>query len=444
MRDLDAELAFHRRMSAEHGNSIGLGNASVIKEQAYDIWRFNAVENIWRDLIYAVRGLRASPGLVISALLSLGLGIGANTAIFQLLDAVRMKTLPVLNPQELVEVQIAGGNGGMGINTGEYPELTQPIWEELRTRSNAFSGIFAWAADRMNVGEGSRLKNVRAIFVSGDFFRVLGVRPWRGRLISPGDDGPCPANVAVVSDSFWQNAMGGGPLGRTWISRTSDVVGVTPPNFFGLSVGDPFDIVLPLCRPDRMQRDLFNIAVMGRLRPGWTVQQASEELQSLSRGIFEATAPEDSSPRAIEAFKKFKLTAVSAAHGVSVLREEYNSSLWLLLAITGLVLLIACANLANLLLARASTRDREFAVRLALGASARRLLQQLLIEGGLVAAAGAAFGIVLAPFLTRILIWSLSSEGNAVDLPVGPDWPPLPAATQPITSSDATWSESRR
>jgi hypothetical protein len=204
-RDLDIELAFHREMSEQHQNPVGLGNTSVVKEQAFDLWRFNFIENLLRDLLYAVRGLASSPTLVISALLSLGLAIGANTAIFQLLDSVRLRTLPVQDPQQLAEVQIAGGHRGMGMNPGEYPELTRPIWQELHSHQQAFSGMFAWAADRMNVGEGSQLRNVRAIWVSGDFFRVLGVQPWRGRLISPEDEGHCPETVAVVSYSFWQN-----------------------------------------------------------------------------------------------------------------------------------------------------------------------------------------------------------------------------------------------
>ena len=128
-RDLERELAFHADMSRQNQNPITLGNLSVIKELAFDLWRFNLLENLWRDLIYACRGLRRSPALVTSALLSLGLGIGANTAIFQLLDAVRLRSLPVQKPQELAGVRIVGGHGGMGVNPGEYPELTRPIWD---------------------------------------------------------------------------------------------------------------------------------------------------------------------------------------------------------------------------------------------------------------------------------------------------------------------------
>ncbi len=424
--DLEAELAFHREMSGSDQDRIRLGNTTVIKEEALDLWRFNFIENLWRDLIYAARGLRRSPALLTCALLSLGLGIGANTAIFQLVDAVRLRSLPVQKPQELAAVRIVGGNGGMGVNPGQYPELTRPIWQEIQNRQQAFSGVFAWAADRVNVGQGGGLRSVKAIWVSGNFFRVLGVRPWRGRLISRDDEGACPESTAVVSYAYWQGAMGGEQIGNgdtLLVDGTrKQVIGVTPPDFFGLSVGDRFDIALPLCRPKELHRDVFDIAVMGRLRPGLSLKQVSAQLQALSPGIFETTAPAERSAKSIETYKRFRLAAFPASAGVSLLRQQYDSSLWLLLAITGLVLLIACANLANLLLARASTRDREIAVRLALGASRNRLLGQLFAEGALLAGIGAVLGIGLAQVLSRLLVWALSTEGNAVSLPLSTDW----------------------
>ena len=136
------------------------------------LWRFNLIEDLWRDLIYAGRGLRRSPALVLSALLSLGLGIGANTAIFQLINAVKLRSLPVQRPNELAEVRIAGGHGGMGMNQGQYPELTRPVWQEIRTQQQAFSGVFAWTADGANVGPASDLHRVKAIWVTGDFFHA--------------------------------------------------------------------------------------------------------------------------------------------------------------------------------------------------------------------------------------------------------------------------------
>jgi predicted permease len=424
--DLETELSFHREMSRQSQNDIPLGNTAVIKENALDLWRFSVIENLWRDVIYAVRGLRRSPALLICALLSLGLGIGANTAIFQLLDALRLRLLPVQKPDELAAVRIMGGNRGMGINPGEYPELTRPIWQEIQSRQEGFSGMFAWTANQVNIGEGSELRRVKAMWVSEDYFHVLGVRPWRGRPILPEDVGACPGLTAVVSYFYWQSALGSNPIDGSMTLLVDGVrkhiIGVTPPDFAGLSVGDRFDIVLPLCRQKELSRNVYDIAVMGRLRPGWTLNRASEQLQALSPAIFEATVPSESSAQSIQTYKRFRLAAYPAAAGVSLLRQQYDSSLWLLLAITALVLLIACANLANLLLARASTRDREMAVRLALGASRNRLFRQLLVEGALLAATGAIVGISLAQIFSRLLVWALSTEGNSVVLPLTTDW----------------------
>ena len=385
------------------------------------------MSNLLQDLRFGMRALAKNPGFSAVAVLSLTLGIGANTAIFQLLDAVRLRSLPIQNPQELAEIRIVGGNGGMGVNPGKYPELTRPIWQELRDHHEPFSGVFAWAADGVNVGQGSEIRWRRANWVSGEFFRVLGISPWRGRVLLPEDEGGCPASRAVVSYSYWQSEMGGREVdaGTNLIidGELVQVVGVTPPQFYGLAVGDSFDIALPFCQPkEELRRDVFDVAVMGRLRPGWNLRRASAWLATVSPGIFAATAPTGRAPSSIEAYKRFRLAAYAASGGVSQLRTQYNSSLYLLLGITALVLLIACANLANLLLARASTREREMAVRLALGASRTRLLRQLLVESGLLAGSGAALGILLADWLSRILVWSLSTDSDSVYLPLATDW----------------------
>ena len=385
------------------------------------------LESVGQDLRRGARLLRLNPGFAAVAIVSLALGIGANTAIFQLIDAVRLRSLPIPNPQELADVRIVGGNGGMGINSGNYPQLTRPIWQELRERHEPFSGVFAWGAGGVNVGQGSERRWSRGIWVSGEFFRVLGVRPWRGRLLLPEDEGACPASRAVVSYSYWQGQMGRRDIdaGATLLvdGELTEVIGVTPPEFFGLAVGDNFDVAIPFCQPkEPLRRDVFDIAVMGRLRRGWTLERASAELQAASPGIFEATALSGRSAYEIETYKRFRLAAYPASAGVSWLRTQYESSLSLLLGITGLVLLIACTNLANLMLARASTRERERAVRLALGASRGRLLRQMLAESVLLAAIGAALGVALARVLSRLLVWSLSTESNSVYLPVATDW----------------------
>jgi len=439
-RDLDEEMRLHLELREKEQREAGLqpeeahyaarrqfGNATLLKEVSREMWGWNSLEQLIQDLRYGARQLRLSPGFTTVAILSLALGIGANTAIFQLLDAVRLRSLPIPNPQELADVRIVGGNGGMGVNNGTYPQLTRPIWQVLREHHEPFSGVFAWGDGGVNIGQGSETRWRHAIWVSGEFFRVLDVSPWRGRMILPEDEGRCPASRAVVSYSYWQGEMGGRELGAGSTLLIDgdlvEIVGVTPPQFFGLAVGDNFDIAIPFCQPkEPLRRDVFDIAVMGRLRPGWTVKRASAELEAASPGILEATALTGRSARAIETYKHFRLAAYPASTGVSQLRDQSEASLWLLLAITGLVLLIACTNLANLMLARASTREREMAVRLALGASRRRLLRQLLAESVLLAAIGAALGVGLAGALSRVLVWSVSTEGNTVYLPLATDW----------------------
>jgi len=297
----------------------------------------------------------------------------------------------------------------------------------IHDKQQAFSDVFAWSANQRYVGRGSEMRNFRGLWVTGDFFRVLGVRPWRGRLLMPEDAGACPVTHAVVSYSYWQSHLAGrepGPDTKLIVNNDLvEIVGVTPPEFFGMSVGDNFDIALPFCQQkEDLRRDVFEVSVMGHLKPGWTLARASAEMQTLSPGIFEATVPPGRDPRWTQTYKRFRLAAYPAAQGVSWLRESYDSSLWLLLGITGLVLLIACANLANLMLARASTRERELAVRLALGASRARLVMQLLAESALLAAAGTALGIALAHSLSGVLVWAISTEGSSVNLNTALDW----------------------
>jgi len=332
---------------------------------------------------------------------SLTLGIGANTAIFQLLDAVRLRSLPVPAPSELAEVRIAGGNHDLGV-ISSYGALTRTIWQQIHERRlQSFSGMFAWSIGIVSTGSGAEMRPVRSLRVSGDFFPVMGIRPWRGRLLIPRDETGCPSTAAVVSYSWWQSDLGGHDPGSGIALVVNDelqqVIGVTPPDFFGPVVGDRFDVIQPFCQPkEPLRRDDFDITVMGRLRSGVTLPQASAELSALSGGIFASTLPPGYGSRVVDEYKRFRLAAYSAANGVSDLREEYDTSLRLLLGITGLVLLLACGNIANLMLARAGVRQRETAVRLALGASRSRILRQMLAESFCLATLGAVFGIALA------------------------------------------------
>ena len=385
------------------------------------------------DFRYAIRGLLRSPGFTLVAVLTLALGIGANTAIFQLIDAVALRPLPIPNPQELVEVRIVGTNRGFGLNAGRYSQLTRPVWQELRNQQQALDGTFAWGTDDLRVGERSDLRPANGIFVSGEYFSTLGVQSHRGRLIGAADELPCPARAAVVSYDYWQRQMGAAELGPSTRLRINmdlyDVVGVTPPGFFGVAVGESFDIAQPMCQPNELRREVFDIAVMGRLRPGWTIERASAHFDALSAGIFDAMAPAAYGPQATAQFKSFRLAAYSVATGVSSLRTRYEDALHFLFAITALILLIACANLANLLLARASSRDREVAVRVAIGASRMALIRQFAAESLVLAAAGAVVALFLARGLGHILLYALTTQGGAPALILTTDWRALGFAT---------------
>jgi predicted permease len=381
----------------------------------------------FQTLRYALRQLQLNPTFALVMIASLALGIGANTAIFQLLDAVRLRNLPIHDPKELAEIKIVGGYRGFGVTNSQYAQLTRPIWKEIKQHHEPFSGVFAWSTQGQNIGKGSESRPVQALEVSGEFFPVLGISPWRGRLFVPEDEqSSCTISQVVVSYPYWQSQMGGRELsGNDTLlieGRLAHVIGITPPGFFGLAVGQSFDIAFPFCHEKEGHREMFDVTIMGRLRPGWTAERASAQLGALSSGIFEATAPTGYGAQTIQRFKQFRLGVYPASAGVSDLRTDYDTSLWLLLIITGLVLLIACANLANLMLARVSAREREFAVRLALGASRIHLLGQSLAESGLLAVIGTTLGIGLAQAFSRVLVWALSTRNNMVILSTQTNW----------------------
>jgi putative ABC transport system permease protein len=393
------------------------------------------MKTLLQDLRYGFRMLRKSPGFTAVAVLTLALGVGANTAIFQLIDAVRLRTLPVRDPQQLVGVKLADTTGARGSWESDYPILTNAIWEQVRDRQEAFSGVFAWGPDTLNLSRGGEARFARAMWVSGAFFDTLGVQPQTGRVLTPDDDRKgCGTAVAVLSHAFWRREFGGdaGVVGKSVVleGRPFEVVGVTPESFYGMEVGRSFDVALPLCAEPLLggENSSLNsgttwwLTVMGRLKPGWTEERAAAQLSSVSPGVFEASLPANYPPDSVSDYKKLKLSTFAAAAGVSQLRDTYESPLWLLLAIAGTVLLIACANLANLMLARATTREREIATRLALGASRRRVVRQLLTESMLLAVCGAALGALLAQYLSEVLVSLLSTQGNRLFVNLQMDW----------------------
>jgi len=445
--ELDEELRFHleRHVEAQVSRGvtpeearrravIAIGGLDQQKDACRDTRGVTLIDHAVSDIRYAARMLRANPGFTLVAILSLALGIGANTAIFQLIEAVRLRSLPVPRAEELTEVRIAGGNGGWGVSEDGNSQLTFPIWEQIRDQQRAFSGVFAWGTTPFLVGSGPDARLVAGLWMSGEAFTTLGVTPAVGRLFGPADDQRGCSPTVVLSYAFWRARFGGDPsmIGRTLtiLNRPLLIVGVTAPEFFGLEVGKRFDVALPTCAAATFgsptdRRDYFWLSAMGRLRAGWTVSSAAEHLDALSRGIFEATVPVDRQPSSIERYRRFRLTALPASNGVSSLRTTYAGALWLLLGMTGLVLLIACTNLMNLLLARAGAREHEIGVRLAIGASRARVVSQLLTESIALAVCGAGLGVVLASPLSRGLVALLATTNSPLDLELRAGWPVL-------------------
>jgi predicted permease len=342
----------------------------------------------------------------------------------------------VRDPQELASIHFAEGSSKSGNWSSRSAEFTYAQWEEIGRQQQAFSGLAAWSATRFNLAPAGEARYAEGLYVSGDFFRVLGVNALLGRTFTASDDTPACANPgAVLSYAFWQREFGGDEavLGRpVWLDgHTLPVIGVTPPAFFGVEVGHRYDVAIPLCADAALAidgkgripvRSDWWLSVLGRLKPGWTLERADAHIRALSAGIMQASLPPSFRPDTAKDYLKGKLAASAGGTGVSDLRRGYEQPLWLLMAITGLVLLIACANLANLLLARANVREREIAVRLAMGASRGRLVRQLLSESLLLAVFGAGLGVAIAQALSRGLLSFLSTPGNPVFVGLALDW----------------------
>jgi putative ABC transport system permease protein len=444
-RELEAYLAIEtddniaRGMTPEAARRAArrkLGNPTRIREEIYTMNSLGFIETLWHDLRYGARLLRRNPTFAIVAILTLALGTGANTAIFELVNAVTLRMLPVERPDELVEVRIVKALGG---RTGEFtsnrPNLSNPLWERIRAEQRVFSAMLAWGSTRWNLAAGGEVRGAQGLYVSGDFFSTLGVHALVGRVLTPADDVKgCAGPGAVVSHAFWQREYGGDPsaVGKSILleGRRFDIVGVTPPSFYGVEVGRAFDVALPICseplfrgpRSGLDQSDVWFLAAFGRLKPGVTIEQANAQMDAISSGIFAATVSPHYDARLAKEYREFKLGAVTAATGVSNLRSSYSDPLHILLGVTALVLIIACANLANLMLARATAREREVAVRLAIGASRGRIIRQMLSESLLIAALGAVAGLIVANWFSAFLVSFLSTDANPLFVDLASDW----------------------
>src|SRR5690242_18025034 len=437
--ELNDELRFHleklieeiiaKGMSAEEARYAALrefGGIEQMKEECRDSWGVRIVSELGQDIRYGVRQLRCNPGFTAIAILTLALGIGANTAIFSLINAVLLRTLPVSKPDELMQVQYRDPRW-----SGQGGSFTNPLWEQVRDRQDVFSGAFAWSENTFDLSGGGAVRLVNGIWISGGFFDTLGLHPAAGRLLTASDDRRgCPA-VAVLGYGFWQEHYGGSDnaIGSTLslYGYPVQVIGVAPPGFYGMDVGEKFAVALPICsaeifdrgrgKPSRLdQRDWWWLMIAGRLKPGISQKQASARLEVLSPQIFGAAVPQDWSPSLQSGFTKKGLLAAPAATGTSALRRNFEQPLGILMAVVGLILLIACANIASLMLARAAARHKEIAVRRALGATRRRLLRQLLTECVLISSAGALLGLFFARWGSALLVRYISTARNQVFL----------------------------
>ncbi len=442
--ELDEELGAHLAIEARERSAQGtspeearlaarrlFGNQTRIAEETRDVWRIVWLEDLWQDVHYGVRALWHRPGFTAVAILSLALGTGANTAIFQLLDAVRLRPLPVADPYQLVEIDISGNREGFG-NRQNGAKLSYPMWEQIRDHQQVFAGVLAWSPADLNIGRPPSQERIPAAYVSGGAFDVLGVSAHRGRLLTPADDVPGCTGQVVISHRYWQRRFNaddsavGSQLTLEGFPAT--IIGITPPGFFGMEVGQPVDLMVPFCMtgslpPGRLTaRNEFWIWAFGRLPPGWSAQRAASYLQTASAGWLQAIAPTGYSADLIERYNRFRLTATPRPNGISRLRAAIETSLWLLFGITGLVLAMACATLANLTLARTLSRGQEIATRLAIGASRRRIVFQLFVESLILAVASAAIGVLLAGFLSRALLAFARRQNDTIQLDLAFDW----------------------
>src|SRR5262245_15807529 len=375
------------------------------------------------DLRFAFRQLRKNPGFTAVVILSLALGIGANTTIFSLIDAVLLKMLPVKDPKELVV--FAHRDTGLPSTGSNYP-----LYQTLRDRSQSFSGCFAfWPLEFRAAPSGGEGEPVRGQYVTPNYFSVLGVQPILGRAFSETDDGEL---VTVISHGWWQRKFGGSGdvVGKTVIvnGRSLTVIGVTPQEFFGLQVGTPTEVTMPLGIQARvspgfgdrreMREGTFGLCIVGRLKPGVELERARSEAELLVRPWVEGVVIRNGGKMGSWA----RIELLPGSTGLDALRRRFSKPLQVLMAIVGMVLLIACANVANLLAARSVTRQKEIAVRQAIGAGRARLIRQFLTESVLLAVAGGAAGLWLALWGGNFLVRFISTGGVPIQLELAPDW----------------------
>ena len=387
------------------------------------------------DIRYALRGFRSAPMFACVAILSLAFGIGANTAIFSLTDQILLRLLPVKQPQDLVLLTWRGSH--YGSNSGGNA-ISYPMYADFRDHNEVFSGMFCRFPTPASVGYGSRTERVDAELVSGNYFPVLGVGTAIGRTIMPDDDRiPGGHPVAMLSYNYWQRRFAGDPsiVGKTLVinGHNMTLIGVAQPGFEGVELGHRAGVFVPVMMKAQMtpgwdaikDRRWKWVNAFGRLKPGVTQQQAKAALQPYFHSMLAMEVKEPAfahaAPETKQAFLRSWIDVLPGSQGRSYVRDALTTPLWLLLAVTGTVLLLACANLANLLLARAAARQREFAIRIAIGAGAARIVRQLLIESFVLAACGAAVGLLLASWADQLLLDVFVADSSVLAVSTAPD-----------------------
>ncbi len=455
--ELDEELRGHlemairdrmergeRREEAEAAVRREFGNVLLVKEVTRQMWGWVWLEQLLQDLKYGLRTLRRWPGFTVVSILTLALGIGANTAIFSVVDAVLLRKLLVKEPDRLVLFKsVAGAKFNIGGHSGNISRdaagqlvrssFPYQTYKRFREQQSALSDVIAFGTLSLNVNAGGQADTASGQAVSGNYYAGLGVPALVGRTFTDDDDNAAAPPVAVITYRYWQRRFGGDPsvVGKqiNLNNVTFTVIGVTPMGFDGATnVGSSPDVSIPiawepqvLAERSRLKKDIWWLRLMGRLKPGATIEQAQAQLASVfHQSILENRKAQNSiaqtkvsnTPESVDPNELPQLAAFSGSQGETNTRQNYQMPLYILLGVVGLVLLIACANVANLLLARAASRQREFAVRLALGAGRWRLIRQLLTESLLLSILGGAFGLLFA-FWFKDGLLAVSDWGGA-------------------------------
>jgi macrolide transport system ATP-binding/permease protein len=454
-RDLDEEMAHHLAM-LEQDEGLGtsavrqFGNAASLKEESRSMWTFGFLEQLAQDIRYALRTMAANPLFTATAALSLALGIGANTAIYSFMDAILMRSLPVTRPEQLAIVEwrsprrpvvvkrINGSTRRYGKGGAASPNFPFAAYEMLRANRRIFSTLFGYTyAQNFNVIARGEAESIPGGFISGDYFSGLGVPPAAGRLIGTEDDRTGAPPTVVLGYAYWQRRFDGDAavVGKSILINNLPfaVAGVCAPGFFGVDPQTSTAFFLPIHamalvipnvaaeKPSRFADDhVYWIEMMGRLQPGVSMAQAEATLRAQFSAFAANTA---AAPKDAEVLPE--LTLEPGGAGLDSLRRQYSKPLFVLMTMVGLILAIACANLANLLLARASARRREIAVRLSLGAGRWRIVRQMLTESVLLSVMGGALGILVALAGIRFITWLLANGRVDFTLRAAIDWPVL-------------------